>query len=124
MPEPHSTTAAGVFVGAGIGLTGTILGAQIDALLIGMFAATLMSFWLRTIDSVPRAAAAVAMSSLVAGYGSPLAAAWVASNMAVADAAALRMPLALAIGAAAPTLVPLFVRRAAGFAQGGQSNGQ
>lgn len=119
MPEPHSTTAAGVLMGAGIGLTGTIMGAQIDALLLGMVAAILMSFWLPAIDSRPRAAAAVAMSSLFAGYGSPLAATWVATNVVVADVAALRLPVALAIGALAPTIIPLLLKRAVGVAQGG-----
>lgn len=123
MPEPNSTTA-GALVGAGIGLTGSIMGAQLDALLIGMVAATLMSFWLPAIDSRPRAAAAVAMSSLFAGYGSPAAAAWVATHVVSADASALRIPMALLIGAASPTAIPLMLRRFAGWSQGGAGNGQ
>ncbi|MBI4997865.1 MAG: hypothetical protein HZC22_13425 [Rhodocyclales bacterium] len=123
MPEPHSTTA-GVIVGAGIGLTGTIMGAQLDALLLGMIAAILVSFWLPTIDNRGRAAAAVALSSLFAGYGSPLAAARLAVELGGADATPLRLLMALAIGTGGPMLIPLILRRAAGFAQGGQGNGQ
>jgi hypothetical protein len=123
MPEPHSTTA-GVIVGAGIGLTGTIMGAQLDALLLGMVAAILVSFWLPTVDTRGRAAAAVALSSLFAGYGSPLAAARLAIELGGADATPLRLLMALVIGTGGPMLIPLFLKRAAGFAQGGQSNGQ
>lgn len=50
MPEPHSTTI-GIAVGAGIGLTGTVMGDQVDALIIGLVAAILISFWLPTIDA-------------------------------------------------------------------------
>lgn len=123
MPEPHSTTA-GVIVGAGIGLTGTVMGAQLDALLLGMIAAILMSFWLPAIDNRLRAGAAVAMSSLFAGYGSPIAAAQLSAQLGGADTSPLRLLMALVIGALGPTLVPLLVRRAAGLAQGGPSNGQ
>lgn len=123
MPEPHSTTA-GVIVGAGIGLTGTIMGAQLDALLLGMVAAIFMSFWLPTIDNRGRAAAAVAMSSLFAGYGSPVAAAWLASEQhGFAADGSLRLLLAVVIGAIGPTLVPVILTRLQAFAKGGQANG-
>lgn len=79
MPDPHSTTA-GVIAGTGIGLTGTLLGAQVDALLIGLMAAIFVSIWMPTIDNRIKALAADAMSSLLAGYGSPVAAAWLATE--------------------------------------------
>lgn len=124
MPEPHSTTAAGVAVGAGIGLTGTVMGAQLDALLLGMLAASFMSFWLPAIDSRARAAAAVAMSSLLAGYGSPVAAAWLASEQhGFADGGSLRLLLAVVIGSVGPTLVPVILTRLQALARGGQGNG-
>lgn len=109
MPEPHSTVA-GIAVGAGIGLTGTVMGAQVDALIIGLVAAVLISFWLPTIDDRKKAAASVAMSSLLAGYGSPVAAAWLAADQAsFSNGSPLRLLLALAIGAATPTLVPVIL---------------
>lgn len=109
MPEPHSTTL-GIAVGAGIGLTGTVMGAQVDALIIGLVAAILISFWLPTIDDRKKAAASVAMSSLLAGYGSPVAAAWLAADQAeFSNGSPLRLLLALAIGAATPTLVPVIL---------------
>lgn len=112
MPEPHSTTI-GIAVGAGIGLTGTVMGAQVDALLIGLVAAILISFWLPTIDDRKKATAAVAFSSLLAGYWSPVLAGWLAENFAALDGiGSLRMPIALAIGAVGPTLVPVLIGRA------------
>ncbi len=109
MPEPHST-AIGVAVGAGIGLTGSIFGAQADALLVGLVAAILISFWLPTIDDRRKAAAAVALSSLLAGYGSPVAAAWLAgTETALKGGPDIRLLLALVIGVACPTIVPVLL---------------
>lgn len=71
MAEPHSV-AAGILIGSGIGLTGTVMGAHVDALLIGLVAAIFISVWLPTIDDKLKAAASVAMSALLAGYGSPV----------------------------------------------------
>lgn len=111
MPDPHSVTA-GVITGSIFGLTGTILGAQVDALLIGLVAAIFVSIWLPTIDDRIKATASVALSSLLAGYGSPVAAAWLATDQAgFANGSPLRHLLALLIGAAAPALVPAGINR-------------
>ena len=110
MPEPHSTTTAGIAIGASIGLTGTVMGAQIDALLIGLVAAILISFWLPTIDDRRKAAASVALSSMLAGYGSPVAAGWLAGTQPeLAAGSPLRLLVALALGALCPTLVPAII---------------
>jgi hypothetical protein len=66
MPEPNSTTI-GILAGTGIGLTGTVMGAQVDALLMGMIAAVFVSIWLPSINDRLRAASAVGISSLLAG---------------------------------------------------------
>lgn len=109
MPEPHST-AIGIAVGAGIGLTGTMMGAQVDALLVGLVAAILISFWLPTIDDRRKAAASVALSSLLAGYGSPVAAAWLAgTETALQGGPDMRLLLALVIGILCPTIVPVLL---------------
>lgn len=112
MPEPHSTTA-GIIIGGSIGITGSLFGAEIDALLLGMFSAIFVSIWLPTVNNRVKAAAAVAMSSLMAGYGSPVAVAWVASDQAAlaASGSPLRLLMAIAIGAACPTIVPLAIAR-------------
>ena len=110
MPEPHATTAAGIATGTAIGLTGTIFGAQDEALLIGLMAAILISFWLPTIDDRKKAAASVALSALVAGYGAPVAAAWVADQHAwLPPGRPLQSLLALLIGIVCPTVVPALI---------------
>lgn len=111
MPEPHSTTA-GVIAGTGIGLTDTLLGAQVDALLIGLVAAIFVSIWLPTIDDRLKAFASVALSSLFAGYGSPVAAAWLSAEQGgFANGSPLRLLLALLIGAVTPALAPAAINR-------------
>lgn len=107
MAEPNST-AIGIVVGAGIGLTGTVMGAQVDALIVGLVAAILISFWLPSINDRKRATAAVALSSLLAGYGSPVAAAYLAGEKYGLPAGSpLRLLLALVIGIACPAGIPM-----------------
>lgn len=107
MPEPHAT-AAGLATGAAIGITGTIFGAQAEALLIGLVAAILISFWLPAIDDRKKAAASVALSALLAGYGAPVAAAWVAEqHSGITGGQPLQSLLALLIGVVCPTIVPV-----------------
>lgn len=111
MTEPHSTLG-GALAGAGASSVTVFLGAQVDALVLGLMAAVFASIWLDTIDSRSKAAAAVLFSSMLAGYGSPVAAEWVAGNAAsvAGNAEALRLLLALLIGGAAPSLVPLGIK--------------
>lgn len=114
MAEPHASTVAGAFTGAGISISGgMLLGAQIDALAVGLLAALFVSFWLESIDNRLKAAAAVLFSSLLAGYGSPVLAAWAASSVPgmAGVSPGLRLLGALCIGALAPVLVPVIMRR-------------
>jgi len=121
MPEPHST-AVGLAIGAGIGLTGTVMGASVDALLVGLFAAILVSIWMPSIDNRVKAASAVAFATLLAGWGSDVAAGWVAVNQTgIQDATPLRLLLALMIGGAAPTVMPTAMERLKAIIKGGSS---
>ena len=109
MPEPHATTA-GIIVGARIGLTGSVMGAQIDALMIGLIAAILISFWLPSVDDRKKAAASVALSALLAGFGAPVAAGWLSgSQPELAAGSPLRLLVALGLGVLCPTLVPVII---------------
>lgn len=109
MPEPHSTTA-GILIGAGIGITGTVMGAQVDALMIGLVAAILISFWLPAVDDRKKAAASVALSALLAGYGAPVAAGWLSGTQPeLATGSPLRLLVALGLGVLCPTLVPVVI---------------
>ncbi len=121
MAEPHSTVAAGLVQGASLSSATLLLGAQADALVAGLVAAILVSIWLDTINNYPKAAAAVILSALLAGYGSPVAAEWVTSSVSgIASTDSLRVLLALVIGAAAPTVVPIAINTF-GKKAGGQS---
>ena len=108
MTEPTST-AAGAAAGAVTVLPVAMLGAQTDALGLGLFAAMLVTLWLGSIDTRRKAFAAVCLSGLLAGYFSPHAAAYAATKFTSlsADPSSLRMPMALLIAIAAPFLVPL-----------------
>ncbi|MDD5247804.1 MAG: hypothetical protein PHY45_02395 [Rhodocyclaceae bacterium] len=112
MPEPHSSTAAGIYAGAAMGLTGTILGAQVDAVIVGLVAAISMSIWLPQVDDKLKAFASVAMSSLLAGYGSPVAVPLIMSTVPAAAPAAdhMRLLAAVLIGALCPSMIPFGVK--------------
>lgn len=120
MPEPHSTTA-GILIGTGIGLSGTVLGAQVDALVVGLVGAIIVSIWLPAIDDRLKATAAVALSALGAGYFSPHAAVWLAAHLSLVDNpdSPLRLAAALAIGTVSPAIVPVAITRLQGLVRGG-----
>ena len=52
MAEPHASMATGAAVGLGTAL----LGAQVDALAVGLVAATFMAIWMEAIDDKLKAA--------------------------------------------------------------------
>ena len=111
MAEPHSTVGAGLLQGASLSSVSVLLGAQVDALVAGLVAAILVSIWLDTINNKSKAAAAVILSSLLAGYGSPVAAEWVTASISgIASSDQLRVLMALMIGAASPTVIPIAIR--------------
>lgn len=120
MAEPHSTVIAGALTGASISSVTILLGAQIDALAVGLIAAILASIWMETIDNKRKAASAVLLSALLAGYGSPVAAGWLTSSVSgIASSDSLRLLLAVLIGLASPRMVPMAMR-AFGKRIGGQ----
>lgn len=101
----------GALTGAGVSSVTVLFGAQVDALVIGLVAAFLVSIWLEPIDTKSKAAAAVLLSALLAGYGSPFAAQWLVANsdgMVYSDA--LRLLAAALIGVSMPFAVPISAR--------------
>lgn len=122
MIDQHST-AAGALAGAATSTASLFMGAQVDALVLGLISAVFVSIWLEKIDNRLKAAAAVLMSSLLAGYGSPVAAEWVIGNSSnvYANLEALRLLLAVVIGGGAPLLVPIGIKYFGNKISGGQS---
>lgn len=115
MAEPAASTLAGAAAGSvAVTLTGTVLGAQLDALVAGLAAAFLVTIMLPAIDDRAKAFAAVLLSSLLAGYGSPVAVPWVLTHVSGIDGANvdnIRMLLAVVIGSTGPIGVPIALRR-------------
>ena len=110
MADPHSTLV-GIVAGAGASSVSLLLGAQVDALAIGLMAAIFMSIWLDTIDNRIKAAAAVLFSALLAGYASPVAAGWLVQHyLSTAKIEDIRLLLALMIGAITPTIMPIGIK--------------
>lgn len=111
MAEPHSTVLAGALAGAGVSSVTLLLGAQVDALVLGLIAAILVSIWMENIDNKGKAAAAVLLSAILAGYGSPVAAQYISASVTgITMTDPLRLLLAAVIGAMAPGIIPLAVR--------------
>ena len=118
MPEPHtiSVVTAGAASGGAVGISWVLLGAQADALVVGMLAATFVCAWLPQINSFFRSAASVCLATLLAGYGSPHVAAWLASQIPGGQADSVRMLASVLIGAATPRIFPLLLARGAAAA--------
>ena len=114
MAEPNSTVAGALAGAIGVVPPAMLLGAQVDALVVGMMAALFVSIMTEAINNRLKAGAAVMFSSLAAGLFSPSAAHWVVVNYPVLstepDHDVLRLGMALLIGAVTPSLVPLTIR--------------
>ena len=108
------STTSGAVSGAVAAMPAILLGAHVDALVLGMMAALFVSIMTETIDSRAKAAASVLLASLMAGYGSPVAAQWVAVNyptlFVLETHGVMRLLMALIIGAATPSVVPIAIR--------------
>lgn len=117
MAEPH-IAATGAAVGLAAAPPLIVLGAQVDALIIGLAAAILATLMMETIDSKLKSGAAMLFASLLAGYGSPVGAEVAIGLLAPhvpsasIDGGSLRLLLAFALGAGSPYLIPLLLRRA------------
>ncbi len=106
MTEPTSA-AAGIRAGCVTALPLAIFGAATDALCLGLFAALLVTIWMPTISTRIRAFSAVLLSGIAAGYCAPVLAAVAAAQLTCVEVDTLRMPIALLIGLAAPTAIPV-----------------
>ena len=118
MADPHATT--GSLIGATVSPTMLLMGAQVDALIIGLVAAVFATFWFESVDSKPKAAGAVLLSSMLAGYGSPVAVVYATANVpAIAQVGdVLRLLCAVIISVAVVALLPAVVNWAKGKVKG------
>ncbi|MCL2076773.1 MAG: hypothetical protein FWH15_10180 [Betaproteobacteria bacterium] len=103
------------------GVPALFLGAHIDALIAGLFAAVLSTIWLPTIDDRIKSFSAIALSTLFAGYGSQILVTAIMarfSEFTAADIDQFRILTALCIGFATPLLTPSAIRFAQRFLNG------
>lgn len=119
MAEPHST-AIGAATGAVAALPAMFLGAHVDALILGLMASIFISIWLPSVDDRAKAFSAVCLSSLLAGYGAPIAAAYAATKVPVGtmEIDQARLLLAVLIGIVSPGLVPALLGKLTKRAEG------
>ncbi|WP_430434246.1 hypothetical protein [Methyloversatilis sp.] len=123
MTEPTST-AGGAAGGAAISLLPAVmLGAQIDALLLGLIGSFIAVAWFDELNSMRRAAASVIAGALVCGVLSGLLAVAMWSSLparmqTLLNVESLRMPIALVIGFLVPSVGPVLKRRAERAAEG------
>mgnify|MGYP000896497415 CR=1 FL=1 len=123
MTEPSSIGLA--TLNLSIVITGTIIGAQTDALAVGLMAGVLVSLWLHEVNSYRRAISAMLFSSVLAGYLSPFLSDWASAQWAIRNGDALRLAISMLIGAAAPSIFPLLLRRGeSAVAVPGQEDGK
>lgn len=48
-------------------------GLDLDAMIVGLMAASFITFWLNTVDDFPKAASAILFSAMLSGFGAPVA---------------------------------------------------
>lgn len=112
MTSPHVTTT-GAGAGSVIAIPAWLYGADPTAMLLGLIAATLVSFGMSEISSKPRAASAVCLAGLLAGFGSPTALASISAAYPMLALTESAVPLlGILIGALSPSLVPLIIAAA------------
>lgn len=120
-----TSTAAGAAAGAIVTvLPAAMLGAQIDALLLGLIGSFVAVAWFDELNSMLRAVAAVLAGALASGVFSgvlAIGAWWMLPEglRVLIDPEMLRMPMALLTGFLGPSIWPLVKRRAERRLQGG-----
>jgi predicted membrane-bound spermidine synthase len=68
-----------------------------DAMIVGLMAASFVTFWLQTVDSIPKAASAVFFSALLSSFGGPVAAVYLIAKFPTLKDASETLPLLAAV---------------------------
>jgi hypothetical protein len=58
----------------------SFLGMDFDALIVGVMAATFTTFWLETVDNLPKAMSAILFSAMLSSLGGPVASVYLISS--------------------------------------------
>jgi hypothetical protein len=89
----------------------SFLGMDFDALIVGLMAATFTTFWLQTVDNLPKAASAILFSAMLASLGSPSASIYLISQVPSLQQAASTLSLlaAAVIGSSVTWAFPVLI---------------
>ena len=114
MPEPHASTAAGTVIALGtVSVTGSVLGMQVDALVISFVCAALSVLVIEPQGGTLRAALWVALAMMLGSLLSPALASAAAHYFPWLNTGDVgRQASAALIALATPTVLPLIRTRA------------
>lgn len=88
-----------------------IEGLNLDAMIVGLMSATFITFWLNTVDNIPKAASAILFSGLLSGIAPSVVAAYVLGKYPGLEQAGNAVPLlaAVLIGGSVTWGLPLLI---------------
>jgi hypothetical protein len=89
----------------------SFIGMDFDALIVGLMAATFTTFWLQTVDNIPKAASAILFSAMLASLGGPVASVYLISVFPGLTQASIALPLlaAVIIGGSVTWAFPILI---------------
>jgi len=78
-------------------MTDLFAGLDFDAMIVGLMAASFVTFWLDTVDDLSKAISAVLFSGLLSAFGAPVAAAYLISKFHSLAQTGNALPLCAAV---------------------------
>lgn len=82
-----------------------------DAMIVGLMAATFVTFWLHSVDSIQKAFSAIFFSALLSAFGAPVASVYLLATFPSLQLASDALPslAAVIIGGSVTWGLPLFI---------------
>ena len=86
-------------------------GLDFDAMIVGLMAASFITFWLDTVDNVPKAASAILFSALLSGFAPSVIAAYLIGKFPdlAQTSSALTLFMAVLVGGSVTWGIPLLI---------------
>jgi hypothetical protein len=72
-------------------------GVDFDAMIVGLMSASFITFWLETVDDLPKAASAVLFSGMLSAFGAPVATAYLTNKFQSLSGSGNALPLLTAV---------------------------
>lgn len=89
----------------------SFFGMDLDALIVGLMAATFTTFWLQTVDNVPKAMSAIFFSAMLSSLGGPVVSVYLISSFPslAQTSGTLSLLAAVIIGGSVTWAFPIFI---------------